>query len=197
MTFFDSQWKMIAVPPFESEWYSPRVCQVHFQAGRRQCPLLCPGTALVPPVVRVPSRVRDRHPRVLAPTNEPGWLAVLAYSFDPHTPFLVEHGRHCPQPVFQLSVLNHHHSQPSSRTRTSPASSHHSISPSSRNTSTSVIPCEGNPNHPGRRNPENMASGEDQLPPKQRLPRMFRTCVGNDTKVSMTISPCSWGGQGT
>ncbi|KAM5544253.1 hypothetical protein V8D89_001913 [Ganoderma adspersum] len=28
-----------------------------------------------------------------------------------------------------------------------------------------------------------MTSGEDQLPPKQRLPRTFRTCVGNDTKA--------------
>ena len=77
--------------------------------------MLCPSTALVPQaLVRVPPRVHDRDPRVLAPTSELG-CALTVHSLDPHTPLWIEHGHHCPQRVFQSSVFNHH-SQPSSYT---------------------------------------------------------------------------------
>lgn len=161
--------------------------------------MLCPGTALVPPVVRVPPRVRDHDPRVLVPTSEWGWLMVVAYSLDPHTPFLVEHGRHCLYFNRQCSTTTTTlESQPSSRTRASPTSSYRSISPSSNNTCILLITCTSHKNHRAkRRDSENMTSDEDQLPPKQRLPRTFRECVGNDTKVSMADPLCGWRGQST
>ena len=147
--------------------------------------MLCSGTALVPPVVRVPPRVRD--PRVLAPTSEPGCVFAV-HSLDPYTPLLVEHGRHYPRlyPNRRCSTTTTLESQPSSRTRTSPTPLYRSTSPPSYNTSTSLATYISHLNHcTKRRDSENMTSGEDQLPPKQRLPQTFRECVGNDAKVSM------------
>ena len=145
-----------------------------------------------------PPRVRD--PRVLAPASEPGCVFAV-HSLDPYTPLLVEHGRHCPRlysnrQCSTTTTTTTLESQPSSCTRASPTSSYRSISPPSNNTSILLITCTSHKNHRAkRRDSENMTSDEDQLPPKQRLPRTFRECVGNDTKVSMADPLCGWRGQ--